>query len=143
MPEIGTLISPFFFADNQNSFFVEPTLTETTIDKWEHWTIPVPRADGHGAGRGPGIAAAFPRFRPPKTLPKGVKPFDGTFDPSSRYKVHVDTDGITTLHPCCISAARRSARTAPRAPVNHERRCGRRRSPRHSTEAANEPARPV
>jgi hypothetical protein len=97
MPELGTLISPFFFADGQNSFFVEPTLTETTIDKWEHLAIPVSRSDGHGAGRGPEIAAAFPRFRPPKSLPKGVKPFDGAFDPSCRYRVHVDTDGITNM----------------------------------------------
>lgn len=94
-PEIGTLISPFFYADSQNSFFVEPTLTETTLDKWEHWAIPIPRADSHGAGAGPHVVAAFPQYAHPKSLPKGVSPFDGTFDSASRFKVNIQTDSVT------------------------------------------------
>ncbi|MFE5318470.1 neuraminidase-like domain-containing protein [Paenibacillus sp. NPDC056579] len=38
--EFAPLISPFVFADDLYTFFVEPTLTETTIDKWEGYTIP-------------------------------------------------------------------------------------------------------
>lgn len=93
VPEIGTLVSPFFYADAQSSFFVEPALTETTTDTWEHWAVPVPRADGHGGA--PKIVAAFPRYRPPATLPKGVKPFDGAFDPACLYRLSVATDTIT------------------------------------------------
>lgn len=38
-PEIGALISPFFYRDNQHTFFVEPTLTETTIPQWEGFSV--------------------------------------------------------------------------------------------------------
>jgi len=93
VPEIGTLVSPFFYADGQSSFFVEPSLTETTTNTWEHWAVPVPRADGHGGV--PTIVAAFPRYRVPAILPKGVKPFDGVFDPACLYRLRVATDTIT------------------------------------------------
>jgi hypothetical protein len=33
--EIGSLVSPFFYADAKHTFYVEPTLTETTIEQWE------------------------------------------------------------------------------------------------------------
>ena len=29
--DVGRLVTPFFFADDQNTFYIEPTLTETTI----------------------------------------------------------------------------------------------------------------
>jgi len=54
--EAGSLVSPFFYKDTGNpgvasdqqfsdelTFFVEPTLTETTIDQWEGWAVPPPR----------------------------------------------------------------------------------------------------
>lgn len=37
--EIGALVSPFFYLDNQHTFFVEPTLTETTIVDWKEYVI--------------------------------------------------------------------------------------------------------
>ncbi|MBK9316764.1 MAG: hypothetical protein IPM55_21340 [Acidobacteria bacterium] len=40
--EPRTLTSPFFYQDNQHTFFVEPSLTETTIDRWEEWIISNP-----------------------------------------------------------------------------------------------------
>jgi len=53
--EAGSLASPFFFADKNNpqvggnsgfqeelTFFVQPTLTENTIDQWEGWAVPPP-----------------------------------------------------------------------------------------------------
>ncbi|MFL6201533.1 MAG: neuraminidase-like domain-containing protein [Thermoanaerobaculia bacterium] len=40
-PDVAPLISPFFFQDRQSTFFIEPTLTETTITEWEDWVIPV------------------------------------------------------------------------------------------------------
>lgn len=39
---IAPLISPFFYQDNQHAFYVEPTLTEATIDQWEEWVISTP-----------------------------------------------------------------------------------------------------
>jgi len=42
-----TLSSPFFYQDSENTFFVEPSLTETTIDRWEEWVIPNPGVTHH------------------------------------------------------------------------------------------------
>jgi hypothetical protein len=36
------LTSPFFYQDARHTFFVEPTLTETTIERWETWVIRTP-----------------------------------------------------------------------------------------------------
>lgn len=47
--EISALVSPFFYQDDRHTFFVEPSLTETTIDRWEEWIItkpkPIPKFD--------------------------------------------------------------------------------------------------
>jgi len=47
LQEAGSLVSPFFYRDsadantnNELTFFVQPTLTETTILEWEWWAIP-------------------------------------------------------------------------------------------------------
>jgi len=40
--EFAPLISPVFYADDVYTFFVEPSLTETTVDKWQGYTIPRP-----------------------------------------------------------------------------------------------------
>jgi peptidoglycan hydrolase-like protein with peptidoglycan-binding domain len=40
--EFAPLISPVFYADDVYTFFVEPSLTETTVDKWQGYTIPWP-----------------------------------------------------------------------------------------------------
>lgn len=40
--EFAPLLSPVFYADDVNTFFVEPSLTETTVDKWEGYVIPRP-----------------------------------------------------------------------------------------------------
>jgi hypothetical protein len=98
-PEVGVLVSPFFFSDTQNTFYVEPSLTETTIDVWEHWAIPlrriVPRFHGTPHPTKPRMVASFPRYIPPHTLPANVKPFTGRFDPSARYHIQVKHDVVT------------------------------------------------
>jgi hypothetical protein len=38
--EIGSLISPFFFADSRRTFFVEPSLVETTTETFESYLVP-------------------------------------------------------------------------------------------------------
>lgn len=40
--EIRTLTSPVFYRDSQHVFFVDPSLEETTFDKWEDWAVPLP-----------------------------------------------------------------------------------------------------
>jgi Neuraminidase-like domain/Salmonella virulence plasmid 28.1kDa A protein len=95
-PEVGVLVSPFFFADNQNTFFVEPSLTETKIHLWEHWAIPIPKAVARRAlSKEPRIAASFPRYNPPHSLPAGVAAFSGRFDPGARFHVQIPHDAVT------------------------------------------------
>lgn len=40
--EFAPLISPLFYADYMYTFFVEPSLTETKVDKWQGYTITRP-----------------------------------------------------------------------------------------------------
>jgi hypothetical protein len=37
--ELKNLVHPFFYMDDHNTFFVEPALTEKTIQEWEDWII--------------------------------------------------------------------------------------------------------
>ncbi|WP_182407528.1 neuraminidase-like domain-containing protein [Psychrobacter sp. GP33] len=41
--EIATLMKPVFYQDNRHTFFVEPNLTETTIEKWQEWVTRTPK----------------------------------------------------------------------------------------------------
>jgi hypothetical protein len=41
-PEIADLVSPFFYADHAHTFYVEPTLTETTIEAYDDWIPSTP-----------------------------------------------------------------------------------------------------
>jgi hypothetical protein len=36
---IGAYVSPFFYVDEQHTFFVEPSMTVWTIQKWQHFLI--------------------------------------------------------------------------------------------------------
>lgn len=40
--DIGSLVSAFFFQDASRTFFVEPSLLETTTESWEEWVVPDP-----------------------------------------------------------------------------------------------------
>jgi hypothetical protein len=37
--EFKAFVSPFFYQDNQHTFFVEPSLLESKIEEWEEWVI--------------------------------------------------------------------------------------------------------
>ncbi len=41
-PPLKPLIVPFFFQDELNTFYVEPTLTETTFLEWRGWGVGIP-----------------------------------------------------------------------------------------------------
>jgi hypothetical protein len=46
LSEIATLMKPVFYQDNRHTFFVEPSVTEKTIEEWEEWVIST--SDGAG-----------------------------------------------------------------------------------------------
>jgi hypothetical protein len=96
LPNVGLLVTPFFYQDSQHVFFVEPSLTESVIDKWEHWAIPFPSvATQRGAEGRLRLAPCFPRYKPPKTLPASVRPFNGVFGPGERFHVLIPSDPTT------------------------------------------------
>ena len=37
--EIMSLVKPVFYQDDRHTFFVEPDVTEHTIEEWEHWVV--------------------------------------------------------------------------------------------------------
>jgi hypothetical protein len=41
--DVGPLVAPFFYQDEDNTFFVEPNLTVTTVETWDNW-VPAPVA---------------------------------------------------------------------------------------------------
>lgn len=45
--ELASLITPFFYQDNQseNTFFVEPNITEKTLEDWLEWIVPVRKSN--------------------------------------------------------------------------------------------------
>ncbi len=38
--DIAPIVTPFFFSDRQNTFYVEPSLDEVTTDEWTPWHVP-------------------------------------------------------------------------------------------------------
>jgi peptidoglycan hydrolase-like protein with peptidoglycan-binding domain len=73
--EIANLMRPFFVADDDRTFFVEPEVTERTVEQWEEWvTFPVP---GGKPGKWipkddfweRGITPQFPKIEIPKPGP--------------------------------------------------------------------------
>jgi hypothetical protein len=45
LSEIATLMKPVFYQDNRHTFFVEPSVTEKTIEKWEEWVPKEPEPE--------------------------------------------------------------------------------------------------
>jgi hypothetical protein len=96
LPNLGVLVTPFFYQDNRHAFYVEPSLTETVIDKWEHWAVPFPKvATRKGTDKKPRIVPSFPKYKPPRSLPAGVRPFNGVYGPGSRFHVEIAKDPTT------------------------------------------------
>ncbi len=45
LAEIATLMRPVFYQDNRYTFFVEPSVTEKTIEEWQEWVTRTPQVD--------------------------------------------------------------------------------------------------
>ncbi|MGA2704759.1 MAG: neuraminidase-like domain-containing protein [Isosphaeraceae bacterium] len=88
-PEISALVTPFFYQDRQNAFYVEPSLRESTIHGWNHWAIPHPvhsSAASHG-GKKHRIVAAVPRHAPRKAHRAGSPAFRGKIAHGARFHI--------------------------------------------------------
>jgi hypothetical protein len=86
--EIGPLVGPFFYQDNGHTFFVEPTLTETTLQEWEEWVIPPRRSEIplDAWWQKLPVVAAIPRR--PLTPPTPI-------DPGARFQMLTEQDWLT------------------------------------------------
>ncbi len=45
LPEIDALMRPVFFQDNAHTLFVEPSVTERTLEEWQDWVTPPPQPE--------------------------------------------------------------------------------------------------
>jgi hypothetical protein len=84
-------LGPFFYEDEQNTFFVQPELTEKSVSKWDEWAIPpagrvAPQATDRVEARV--VMAAVPDIH--------IEP-SGSIDPRARYEVNTPIDWVT--HP--------------------------------------------
>lgn len=90
-PDVGPMISPFFYADAQNTFYVEPTLTIVTLQEWNDWIIdpPIKVAPPRGEGFWQSIPIA-PALALPQEAPPGVP-----IDPRARFALRESRDWLT------------------------------------------------
>jgi len=95
----ATLTVPFFYQDDHNAFFVEPTLTETTIDRWEEWVIPAPTVVKEWEPSGPWATLAV-ESHVPNVKSVMVSTVPSVIDPIARYTVQSKADWAT--HPTTL-----------------------------------------
>ncbi len=101
--EIKSLISPVFYQDDRHTFFIEPTLVETTIAERDGWIIPPllgdPKLNEDQYWKefpldfeAPGTKAPIP-IDPtdPRADPRAVNPID----PISRFSIRAPKDWLT------------------------------------------------
>jgi hypothetical protein len=95
--EIEALMKPVFFTDAGNTLFVEPDVTERTIEEWQEWVTrtPVPVPDGPTWFHDPGwwdrfVKPAWPR----KLVPDPVGPVVDGGDPWSIIHQHEGMDWL-------------------------------------------------
>jgi len=126
LPNVGVLVTPFFYQDDHHVFYVEPAMTENVIDKWEHWAVPFPKvATRKSSDKKPRMVSSFPRYKPPKTLPATVRAFNGVFGPGERFHTEIPkdptTDARTEVHyggHAVGGSGGKGAVKAPPAPVH-------------------------
>ncbi len=97
--EFAPLISPVFYADDVYTFYVEPSLTETTMDKWQGYTITrpsqKPRWDDYVAHLPPLSPQIPPKylqeaFKQPKVIPQ-----PDPIDPLALHAIKPNLDALT------------------------------------------------
>jgi hypothetical protein len=88
--EIRKLVNPFFYQDEQHTFFVEPTLTETTITDWEEWAISMLRH------RAVCEDLEYMRELPVKNcVPLTEPPFPEPIDPFAHFMINPKIEWVT------------------------------------------------
>lgn len=84
-PEIASLVKPLFYQDNAHTLFVEPNVTERTIEEWQEWVTPTPQPepDFGWLHLSTPVVPAIPKSKWPGFLDPG--------DPTGRFPVSPDS----------------------------------------------------
>jgi hypothetical protein len=100
--EIEGLMKPVFFADPVHTLFVEPDVTERTIEEWQEWVTrtPVPSAEEPPWEIDPGwfdqyVLPAWPLW--PPILRKEPDPLDLLSDPPGDWSILTEHQGVDWL----------------------------------------------
>jgi hypothetical protein len=94
--DIGPLIRPVFFQDGTNTLFVEPSLTERTVEEWQEWVtrIPLPESAWAAASywKHFPVAAVVSRLEP---VPVVDQPWRFNVDATARFTLRPAQDWLT------------------------------------------------
>ena len=95
LADLEPLMKPVFYQDNSNTFFVEPSVAEQTVEEWQEWVAPTPQ---------PGSIWQDPNWwkeiwlvpeipwKPP--IPDPVDPLRILIDPGSLFKPITGNDWL-------------------------------------------------
>lgn len=96
LAEIASLMKPIFYQDNRHTLFVEPSVTERTIEEWQEWVTRTPQPEPGWIDpdwwRDIPVKPEIPRKWP---LPDpGDPPWFDLIDPASLVKVRPGNDWL-------------------------------------------------
>jgi hypothetical protein len=91
-PEIASLVSPLFYQDDRsNTFFVEPTLKEKTIEEWQEWVTRTPQPESEWDHPGWWDNLEIEPLVPKPKIPFPVRPEDPIWkteiDPRAHFEI--------------------------------------------------------
>ncbi len=90
LPEIASLIKPIFYQNNTDTLFVEPNVTERTIEEWEEWITRTPQ---------PELGWRIPEKWPDVVVIPGT-PWKPPFpDPGDPWRVPIDPGSLINPRP--------------------------------------------
>lgn len=97
--EIGALVAPVFYQDNKgNTFFVEPTFKEKTIEEWQEWvktrTVTETEQEIPGYLKEIPLAPVRPRPKLPIPIDKGDPIWNPGIDRHARFDMEVEKDWL-------------------------------------------------
>lgn len=93
--EIASLMKPVFYQDNAHTMFVEPNVTERTIEEWQDWVTRTPQPDPEWRGDDWWKGIMVIPEKPKKGLIPGGDPRgDFNVDPGSLIKSKTDFDWL-------------------------------------------------
>jgi hypothetical protein len=97
--EIAALVTPVFYQDNQsNTFFVEPTFKEKTIEEWQEWVTrrPEPEVDWNLPDwwQKLPLEPMLPKYKPPKTVHPDDPIWQSEIDPRARFELTSKQDWL-------------------------------------------------